>query len=194
MARLATALLLGAALAATAVDARKTSKKAIKVKRAAALDRPIPPSGGRPDGSDGTFNDKLSDRELKEHLRALVTQYDGDESRVAELLDTVLDDEEQTRDLLPIKSTEDKFDAKYLILGAGPGGASLLPPHSAPTKLCRAPVQPPKSLNRRGLCDCFATQASSWATTWSRISRTTLFSRRVRLLAPSTPTTRATAA
>ena len=124
MVRLGAALVLGAALAATAVEARGRSKRATKTKRAGALDRPIPPSAGRPDGSSGEFGDKLSDRELKEHLRSLVAQYDGDEARVAELLDSVLDDEESARDLLPIKSTEDKFDAKYMILGAGPGGTS----------------------------------------------------------------------
>jgi hypothetical protein len=121
MVRLGAALVIGAALAATVVDARR-SKKATKTKRAGALDRPIPPSGGRPQGSSGEFGDKLSDRELKEHLRSLVAQYGGDEARVAELLDDVLDNEESARALLPIKSTEDKFDAKYIILGAGPGG------------------------------------------------------------------------
>ena len=122
MVRLGVALVLGAALAATVVDARGRSKKASKTKRAGALDRPIPPSAGRPTGSSGQFGDKLSDRELKEHLRSLVAQYDGDEARVAELLDSVLEDDKAARDLLPIKSTEDKFDAKYIILGAGPGG------------------------------------------------------------------------
>lgn len=118
--RLCYSALLLLAFAATTVDARGSKK----TKRAKALDRPIPPTGGR-DAVQGKadFADKLSDRELTEQLRALVARYDGDESRVQELLDGVLDDDEAVKDLLPIKSTEDVFDAKYIILGAGPGGA-----------------------------------------------------------------------
>ena len=131
--RVAALLLVAAAFAATTVtDARGKSKKAMKTKRAKALDRPIPPSAGF-DAVKGQadFADKLTDRELKEHLRSLVARYDGDEARVQELLESVLDDDEAAKDLLPIKSTEDKFDAKYIILGAGPGGACCSTPHAA---------------------------------------------------------------
>jgi hypothetical protein len=172
--RVSALLLLAVALAAT-VDARGKSKKAMKTKRAKALDRPIPPSAGF-DAIKGkpNFADKLTDRELKEHLRSLVARYDGDESRVQELLDSVLDDNEVAKELLPIKSTEDKFDAKYIILGAGPGGASSTP---APRAHCTAAALPPRvvdaAVGLTGCVMCLCPQVSSSVTTWNRTRWTT---------------------
>ena len=117
-------LLLLAAAAFATVDARAKKKKEAKARRAKALDRPIPPSAGM-GGAQGNFGDKLTDRELTEQLRSLVARYDGDEDRVQELLGSVLSDESAVQERLPTKSTDNVFEAKYIILGAGPGGVQL---------------------------------------------------------------------